>query len=423
MFERIKEMSDLENMPIGYCEKLWAMQPGNWQERLPAYSPSIKKKNEKQLRGFIKQFSGQMKNFSGTGLEKWQKQSDVLIGRLLNQSLPGMDKIGRHTKENFFRISKEFVRKTRSFDGEMPLDHIWQALRNFLVYAMFGELLGKGQECRNAIWGYSLLYPYTDNFLDDPLVEEGEKRVFNERLYKRLKGEALMPLCGREEKVYALVGEIEKQYPREAFPGVYRCILWIYEAQAASLIQQDGIHRLSEERITKISMQKGGSSVLVDRFLIDGKVEEGEYDFFLGFGFFLQLADDLQDLKLDMEKGHQTLPVSAAKNGSLESLLDRVFFYVSQLFGDLETDRGSTKDFIRDNSLMLLFGSAYLCKEYLREDYVACLEGFFPLRFAFLDEIREEQARNGENMGLNPEEMAEMLDALCAGEDVHGDQW
>ena len=72
-----------------------------------------------------------------------------------------------------------------------------------------------------AVFAYSMLYPYTDNPLDNPEIDEATKRANSERLARRLRGARLEPVDANEHKVFRLVGMIEGQYPRSDFPEVY----------------------------------------------------------------------------------------------------------------------------------------------------------------------------------------------------------
>ena len=39
-----------------------------------------------------------------------------------------------------------------------------------------------------SVFAYSMIYPYSDNFLDDPNVTEEEKQAFSKRFNQRLHG-------------------------------------------------------------------------------------------------------------------------------------------------------------------------------------------------------------------------------------------
>ena len=80
------------------------------------------------------------------------------------------------------------------------------------------------------------------------------------------------------------------------------------EAQEISQKQADASLFLTERNIMDISIYKGGLSVLIDRFFINLKMTEEEILFYFGFGFLLQLCDDLQDIGEDLSLIHISEP-------------------------------------------------------------------------------------------------------------------
>ena len=122
-------------------------------------------------------------------------------------------------------------------------------------------LLGHRLELTPSIFAYSMLYPYTDNLLDDPGTSAEAKSRFNQRFRARLQGESPQPADHRECKVWALVDQIESQYDREQFPDVYQSLLAIQNAQEESvgLRWEAG---LPSEQVLHGVFAKGGTSVL-----------------------------------------------------------------------------------------------------------------------------------------------------------------
>ena len=57
----------------------------------------------------------------------------------------------------------------------------------------------------------------------------------------------------------------------------------------------------------RISVEKGGTSVLADAYLVCGNLDTELSDLMFGFGFVLQLIDDLQDAKEDCNNNHMTV--------------------------------------------------------------------------------------------------------------------
>ena len=105
-------------------------------------------------------------------------------------------------------------------------------------------LCGCPVEVTPSCFAYSLLYPYTDNLLDAPELLPEEKRSFIFRLGDRLGGRIpSASISDREERIWHLIGEIEREWPRQRFPLVYQSLLAIHAAQSDSLLLHRGPRR------------------------------------------------------------------------------------------------------------------------------------------------------------------------------------
>jgi hypothetical protein len=100
---------------------------------------------------------------------------------------------------------------------------------------------------------------------------------------------------------------IESQYSQTEFPDVFQSLLDIHTAQTDSLklIHQKDL--LSEKEIISICLNKGGASVLADGFLVAGKLTDEQRHFLFGYGAYLQLLDDVQDVREDWDSGLMTV--------------------------------------------------------------------------------------------------------------------
>ena len=263
--------------------------------------------------------------------------------------------------DEFYDAALAFVRRARAFDPTLRLADISQALRNVWIGNSFQMLLDRPVGLRPGLFAYSMLYPVTDNWLDDPTVSSRAKRAFNERLGRRLAGEAVQPASEREASVDRLIEEIEAEFARDRFPSVYAGLLAIHHAQVVSLTQHDGA-ALSETDLLMISVAKGGSSVLTDLHLVAENPDPDEERFAFGYGVFLQLLDDLQDVDADLAAGHETIFTRAARRGPLDETASRLARFVDaellgggRFAGPAFADR---IDLIRRNCLALLVSSA-----------------------------------------------------------------
>jgi hypothetical protein len=138
----------------------------------------------------------------------------------------------------FLAASLAFAREARAFDPDLPLESLGQALRNVWIGNSLQMRLGLPVELGPGLFAYSMLYPLTDNLLDDPALDGQAKRVFNERFGRRLAGLHVRAERRSEVAVFELVGRIEEEFPRGAFPAVHESLLAIHRGQARSLGQQ-----------------------------------------------------------------------------------------------------------------------------------------------------------------------------------------
>jgi hypothetical protein len=202
-----------------------------------------------------------------------------------------------------------------------------------------------------------MLYPLTDNLLDDPHTTSEAKRSFNERFGCRLAGGAVEPRVPQEVVPFGLVERIEEEHPRALRPKVHESLLAIQAAQVRSLAQQvEG--RLTDEEILEMTCEKGGCSLVADLFLVAGEPTLDEVRFAYGYGIFLQLIDDLQDVEVDRRAGHQTLMSRAACRGSLDGVVMRLLGFMDAVLDEpgpfADPDLADVRDLIRRNCRALV---------------------------------------------------------------------
>jgi hypothetical protein len=264
--------------------------------------------------------------------------------------------------DGFYESSVSFARAARAFDPGVTVEQLGQALRNVWIGNSLQMLLDRPVKMRPGLFAYSMLYPVTDNWLDDTRVSRDVKRSFNLRFGERLAGHQVNPVSEQEAAVCRLVSQIEDDLPREHFPDVYASLLAIHGGQTRSLDQHDtGSCRLTDRELLFISFEKGGSSVLADLYLVAPEPEPLEEQFAFGYGVFLQLLDDLQDVEPDLAAGHETLFTRAADVGLLDNLTARLAHFIAEVLAISARFQGPEYadriDLIRRNSYALLVGS------------------------------------------------------------------
>jgi hypothetical protein len=262
--------------------------------------------------------------------------------------------------DQFYDSAVAFIRDARAFDPAMPLADIGQALRNVWIGNSFQMLLDRPVALGSGLFGYSMLYPVTDNWLDNPAIPPHAKRSFSAWLSGRLAGEPRPPGNRHQAAVGRLVERIEAEFSRERCPAVYQSLLAINDAQTTSL-RQHAEARLSQAELVAISMAKGGSSVLVDLHLVASCSTASEERFAFAYGVCLQLLDDIQDVEADLAANHQTIFTLAARGGVLDEVAARLAQFIDAVLLSSERFGGAVYadriDLIRRNCLALLVGS------------------------------------------------------------------
>ncbi|HSL82882.1 MAG TPA: hypothetical protein VLF66_08905, partial [Thermoanaerobaculia bacterium] len=269
--------------------------------------------------------------------------------------------------------------------------------RNVWILNGLQVLLGRAVAVTPSVFAYSMLYPLTDNFLDDPAVAPAAKAAFNRRLGRRLAGELPEARDRREEAVFALVGEIEGEFPRELHPRVFAGLLAIHRGQVRSLGQQAPGAGGGEADLLRVSCEKGGTSVLADGFLAAGDLTAEEDEFLFGYGVALQLLDDLQDAAEDRVAGHRTLFSTAAGRRPLDDLTSRLARFTRRVLEPADGFDAPGWDVVaglmRGNCPLLLLQAVADQRGLFSRAYVRRLERYFPVRFGALPRLRRRAER------------------------------
>jgi hypothetical protein len=256
----------------------------------------------------------------------------------------------------FYESSMTFARQARAFDPALQLDDLWQAMRNVWIGNNLQMLLALPVRLTPGLFAYSMLYPVTDNVLDGSNRSRESKRSFNDRLGQRLQGYDVFARDTSESHAFRLVGQIEEEFPRDRFADVWESILAIHRGQVESLRQHD--QRLPVSDVCEISFSKGGASVLADLYLIAGEATPEQERFAFGYGAFLQLLDDLQDVAADRAAGHHTLFTRAAESGALDDLTARLMHFIDLVLGRERADASAATsdclDLVRRNCHCML---------------------------------------------------------------------
>jgi hypothetical protein len=247
-----------------------------------------------------------------------------------------------------------------------------------------------------------MLYPYTDNFLDATDIKSDDKKRTSKHFGMKLAGIAGNPANNYERALFKLVGMIEEQYPRKAYPQIYENLTAIHNAQQSSLAQQSGGISPYETDILGITIEKGGTSVLTDAFLVNGTLTGEQIEFMFGFGIFLQMADDLQDASNDMKNGHMTVFSQTGGRWTLDKITNKLFNYTFKI---LDSDSCFSSEKMKDMksviryccSILMLAAIAQNRKLYSRE-YIRRIEEFSPLSFFQMKKLFSKMQQEYDNI-------------------------
>jgi hypothetical protein len=254
---------------------------------------------ESCLEEFLKSVEGDLRRppRSKSGREALRERVTLAFERFAKAGLDLEDEhLGLLLNGGFSAMGTQMARGARRFDPSINPADVFQATRNAWTAGGLQVLLGREMRLTPAIFAYSMLYPYTDNYLDDTGVPSEEKLKFNARIRRRLSGEMIAPAHKGEARLWQLFELIEGQYCRADWPQVYASLLAIHQAQENSMRQRGSPPSVHGSDVIKLSFEKGGASVLADAHLAAGSLSREEAQFVFGWGALLQLVDDLQDI-------------------------------------------------------------------------------------------------------------------------------
>lgn len=375
--------SDMPKLGIIYSSK----EKLNREKNLEKFLNTIKKEAKKngysaseQLMNY-ERYSPAIKSFLKDGLNFRDEEIEILFSN------------------EFLKTTSKFIDTARRFDSNITSQDIFQALRNVWTMNWIQFLLDLPVELTPSVFAYSMLYPYTDNYLDNPAVSQAEKINFNKRLSKRLNGNLIGALNRHEQAIYDLIGMIESQYDRSIFPGVYDSLLAIHSAQIKSIWLMDNENILSDDELLKISLEKGGTSVLADGYLVAGYLTEEQMTFLFGYGAYLQLIDDLQDIREDFKNNFKTIFSNSTNQLPLDDLINQTHHFGENVLSDrissVLADKFDSFAIMKKSNELMLISALAITSEFYSRAYVERIEAHSPFHFSFLKKHQESMNNSG----------------------------
>ncbi len=316
--------------------------------------------------------------------------------------------------DSYTEATKKFIETGRRFDPNLSMEDIFQACRNVWIINGIQSMMGLPIELTPSIFAYSMLYPYTDNYLDNPHITSESKTIFNQRFLQRINGEKIVPENTDEKNIFDLIGMIEEQYERSRYPKVYESLLAIHHGQTKSIRLLDASGSLTETDVLKICIEKGGASVLADGYLVSSSLTESQERFLFGFGAYLQMVDDIQDVNKDSKAGLLTPFSQASQQTSLDELTNRTFNFGVRIMDQINCFKGSNldslKSLIEKSIKILLIESVGLNNKFYGRTYTQEIEKYSPFRFSYLKKRRSSVSSDRDLF------MKEIEDFMMAGD-------
>ncbi len=355
------------------------------------YSRREQRVREHGLGVVVDQLLAELRHPPATPAERVAAEQRVtLSGRTFARASLGMDDphVDLLLQGGFTPCAREFAERARRFDPAMPFEDIAQASRNVWTMNGLQTMLGLPLRVTPSAYGYSMLYPYTDNLLDDPAISEEEKARVNDRFGRRIAGENPAPENRHEQALWALFAEIESEHVRAETPRVYESLEVIHRAQARSVALMRRDEPPYGVDVLGISLEKGGASVLADGYLVAGDLTRPQASLFFGLGALLQLADDLQDVEEDARSGTLTVFSQTARKWPLDRLVSRLLHFRASMLAAFDPGDApgaqQLGDLMRGASLQLVLGAVGAAPHLFTRGYVRRLEAFSPFRFGAL---------------------------------------
>jgi hypothetical protein len=404
--------TSLVNDLLARFKKLWWETEADLPALGPTYTPRERRVCEVRLDGLTKLLLSQSRHPPHTPAESkaLQDRLFLLAGELLKVAF-GIEE--RHLAAirsyRFIDAGQGFVHQARRFDPSLGLDEIFQAYRNVWSMNFMQLLFGLPVEVTPSVFAYSLLYPYTDNYLDDPRVSAAAKHSFIERFGLRLEGQPLESENAAEQKIGRLVEIIESAFERKKFPQVYECLLALHAAQGRSLALMRSGASPYEVDALGICFEKGGLSTLADAYLVAGELTDPQREFAFYYGCVTQLVDDLEDVRSDAQAGIKTVFSQTAGRWPLDGITNRALNFSLAMVADIARFDASglepLKEMFQISLRPLFFDSIGRLQQFYSPPYLREVEAHFPFRFSYLYQQRKKLYQH--KMALN--KLAETL--------------
>jgi hypothetical protein len=366
----------------------------------PAYSSLQQVERESHLDRFLLFLEREFQRVPSNRSERKACQERIFTG-FGHFAQEALDWKERHVEafrtKGFMDVGVAFARKARDFDSEISAQDIFQAQRNVWTMNGLQSFFGQPVQLTPSVFAYSMLYPCSDNLLDDPVLSLQDKREFSRRFRQKLEGDAVLPADSREMSIFQLVDTIESEFHRTIFPRAWEGLLTIHRAQEESIQLQRPRVSPYEVDVLGLSFAKGGASVLADGYLVAQSVSPEQSQFLYGLGCYMQLADDLQDVSEDRKAGILTVFSHTASRWPLDGITNRLLTFGAHITQGLfyfpQPDAFPFQELLVGSLRLLVISAVGAAGRWYSREYVENLERHSPFRFSALHERKRRLAR------------------------------
>ncbi|HKM92493.1 MAG TPA: class 1 isoprenoid biosynthesis enzyme [Prolixibacteraceae bacterium] len=386
---------------------LWKQSANLFPYGGSAYTPEQKIENSLRFNALVKEQADplELRKFDSEKRRDLMQQIEANFGALMKHVFRfSVEELKILQSIRFVEITKSFFKMARQFDPAVKIEDVFQASRNLWIVNTLQLLMGMEPSVSPSVFAYSMLYPYSDNYLDDPTVSKPDKIEFSKRFRQKLDGtKGVVPANRLEKQIFELVELIESDWDREQFPKVYESLLAIHDAQTRSILLVNS-NALTEKELLEICIEKGGTSVLADGYLINGNLNKDQERFCFGFGAFLQFVDDIQDVKEDSIAGVKTFFTHAAENNTFEEVFNRSVSFTNKVLSGVSCfqfeNEDGMKGIMSKSVQMLMLEAIALNSKTVGVEYALQIEEFSPLSFDYLRN-RNQQMENKRMLMMN----------------------
>ena len=167
----------VENLKDKYTKLWW-----DTDKCFPTFSKEISFKEkflrERHMNKFLNDLFSHLKKCPNTEVERLAWRSDLwsMIRNFGHTSGFTEDEINGDFSKSLPTITHKFICNVKEFDNSISLDKMVQALRNVWIMNILQVLFNIKVEYTPSVFAYSMLYPYTDNYLDSTEISVQDKK-------------------------------------------------------------------------------------------------------------------------------------------------------------------------------------------------------------------------------------------------------